>query len=733
MAILLAASLASAGEYRWPLNGARKLSSSFGEFREGHYHAGIDLRTFGLIGLPCIALDTCDLVRLRVSPRGYGKAAYFRLADGTVAVYAHLNGFSRALDSLSYYWRLAHRTSSFDLEIAPGTYRFLPGDTVSYTGATGATQPHLHFEVRDAAGKPFNPLESMFRVPDACPPVISALEAVPIGWGSLVNGSPVASSRRFRLVKGGLYVLADTLQLDGTFGFGVSVYDKQVRGSYRMAPYSMELAIDGIRCYAIRNSSLDYSLIGDVPLEYEEHEGDVPGRYVMLFKKPANRLAGRDGIGIVTFDSARSDARALPAGVHRGEIAVRDAAGNEARAVFHFAMHRYPVVELSRGGTPLSRIEIVSFDPDGGTVSTALSVSMDEGKTWNPVALSSSSNRIQAEAVPADGALYRCIARDDEGMAVERYAAFSEPRVNGDSVLCECRPEVRPDGIHLRLRTNHPLASVPTVRCAGGRGGDSLRVVPVGAREYVAFAPVELLSSGVTIFVIRGMDCRGFKLERALAYHLYVLESGGGASFNAADTVAIRLKAPFTRGRSVLIIREAEDPGATSTELIPLARPFVLDFSLERYARGFLCDVSGNAQAGLFRWSGRRGGWRCVGVPARENDMVAVSRAGTYAVFADTTAPKLKELSRVRSNPGSGFFRNTLYCVPVRDAGTGIDAESATALLDGERVVCEWDEQRKRLAIPIPKAYPPGPARLRIELSDRAGNGSVGEYVFVID
>ncbi|MCX5752059.1 MAG: hypothetical protein NTW97_00275, partial [Candidatus Krumholzibacteria bacterium] len=121
--LLCAAGLARAEGPRWPLNEPRKLSSSFGEYRDGHYHAGIDLRTFGRIGLPCLAPDSCEAVRLRVSPIGYGKALYVRFGDGRTAVFAHLSGFSRELDSLSYHWRLARGKNSCDFEMGSGGFR----------------------------------------------------------------------------------------------------------------------------------------------------------------------------------------------------------------------------------------------------------------------------------------------------------------------------------------------------------------------------------------------------------------------------------------------------------------------------------------------------------------------------------------------------------------------------------------------------------------------------------
>jgi hypothetical protein len=69
----------------------------------------------------------------------------------------------------------------------------------------------------------------------------------------------------------------------------------------------------------------------------------------------------------------------------------------------------------------------------------------------------------------------------------------------------------------------------------------------------------------------------------------------------------------------------------------------------------------------------------------------------------------------------------------VTEDGTGVDPWSAVAVLGGERVVCEWDEFRKRLVIPVPASFPAGHTVLSVEVSDRAGNRSVGEFGFVLE
>jgi len=731
--VLCAAGPARAEVFRWPLNEPRKLSSSFGEYRDGHYHAGVDLRTFGRIGLPCLAPDSCEAVRLRVSPIGYGKALYVRLRDGRTTVYAHLNGFSRGLDSLSYHWRLERGKNSCDFEIGGGNFRFAPGETVAYTGATGSPHPHLHFEMRDAGGRPFNPLVGMYEVPDACSPIISALEVVPLSWGSLVDGSPVPFTKRFRLLEDSRFALDGTLRLDGLFGFGVSMYDKQVRGSYHMAPYSVELLIDGETAYRVRNRTFDYSSSGDIALEYEDRGEGAAGRYFTLYRKSGNVMPDREGSGIITNDGGRAGAVVLPSGVHRGEIVVRDAVGNEARGFFRFILERRPEIEVERRvSSGIPRIEIDAFDPDGGAVSTNLTVSTDGGATWSFFALEESSGALGAAAAPDPGALYRCVVRDGEGAETRRFFAFPDPRAERDSVFCDASPELRAEGLYLKIRTDRALASIPSVHRAGGPRGDSLSVLQLGPREYIAFAPVARLASGVNIFTIRGRDHRGYPLERVRAFQIFTFGAGSFASFDSGDGLMIRLKAPSVRGTAALMVLEAPDPGRKSPGLEPAAARFSLDFPIDGYTRPLQCGFDSGRAAGLYRWNGKAG-WRCVGVPEREGGMVEVRRPGVYAIFADTKAPVLKRLAFTRRTAGSGFFKRKLYYVPVHDGESGVDAESATAILNGARVVCEYDEYRSRLAIPLPASYPAGPARLRVEISDHSGNRNAAEFSLVIE
>ena len=60
-------------EYIWPLQAEKALTAVFGEERPGRYHTGMDIRTFGEIGYPLLAIDRGYISRIRTSSKKYGK------------------------------------------------------------------------------------------------------------------------------------------------------------------------------------------------------------------------------------------------------------------------------------------------------------------------------------------------------------------------------------------------------------------------------------------------------------------------------------------------------------------------------------------------------------------------------------------------------------------------------------------------------------------------------------
>lgn len=286
----------------WPTDAGRVLSATFAEYRPGHLHAGIDIKTWGRSGYRCFAVDSGFVWRIRTSPFGYGKAVYFRLHDGRTCVYAHLLKFSHVLDSL--LWKEQSRTGRYETDLwpEPGSLKFGKGDILGFTGSSGATDPHLHFEVRDAMNRPFDPLAMGFPVEDAALPVLESLLVSPLTSGSSVNGDFVPFEYGLLAAGPGTYQLRDTVQVWGTIGFSVCGYDPMDGASNRNGAKAMRLFIGDSLVFESQYGWFDYAASGQSVLEWDYRilrMSEKPFRE--LYIRPGNELpfysrpAGRNG------------------------------------------------------------------------------------------------------------------------------------------------------------------------------------------------------------------------------------------------------------------------------------------------------------------------------------------------------------------------------------------------------------------------------------------------------
>ena len=135
--------------YASPLNIPLRLSANYGELRGGHFHAGIDIKTQGVIGKPVFAMDDGYVSRINVSPSGFGKALYITHPDGRMTVYGHLERFTEPIEA--YVHELQYARKTFALDFAPPETRFpvKRGERIGLSGNRGSSGgPHLHLEVQ---------------------------------------------------------------------------------------------------------------------------------------------------------------------------------------------------------------------------------------------------------------------------------------------------------------------------------------------------------------------------------------------------------------------------------------------------------------------------------------------------------------------------------------------------------------------------------------------------------
>ncbi len=133
---------------RPPLDPPLRLTGTFGEYRTGHFHAGVDLSTEEQVGRVVYASLDGHMVRMRTSGVGYGRSLYLLAPDGRLLVYGHLDAFDEPV--ASYVDSVQRATGQYEQDLWPDSSRFQihAGQRLGWSGRSGTGPPHLHFEIR---------------------------------------------------------------------------------------------------------------------------------------------------------------------------------------------------------------------------------------------------------------------------------------------------------------------------------------------------------------------------------------------------------------------------------------------------------------------------------------------------------------------------------------------------------------------------------------------------------
>ena len=100
IAVLISLNIWSQNSGDYPLDIPIILSSSFGELRPNHFHAGIDIKTKGIEGFKIYSIGDGYISRLQITHGGNGKAIYIKHDNGQSSVYAHLQKFSPRIEKI---------------------------------------------------------------------------------------------------------------------------------------------------------------------------------------------------------------------------------------------------------------------------------------------------------------------------------------------------------------------------------------------------------------------------------------------------------------------------------------------------------------------------------------------------------------------------------------------------------------------------------------------------------
>lgn len=349
-------------DFKDPMRIPIVLSANCFELRPHHFHGGIDIKTQGVIGKGIYSVADGYVVRVAVSPGGYGKALYIRHPNGTTSVYGHVEQFYDELEAHVYEQQYAQRSFRVDLSFAPDRFPVTQGQLVALSGNRGSSGgPHLHFEIRDGAGRPLNILAHGFMtVADTIPPRPSAIYYVQL---DSVQGVPVHRLGKripLRRTASGSYAPAagDTVEIGAQGYFAVEATEYKNGTQNAMGLYRIEAAYDGETVFGLEADRVPFDVtrfVNALILYSQKERRNQTYRLYVLPNNPLSIYRNVRNRGMI----APPDNRPRPV-----EIRMEDEAGNQSRVAFTAVRRVMPSLPAPEG-MPAAWWKEFAYDRDG--------------------------------------------------------------------------------------------------------------------------------------------------------------------------------------------------------------------------------------------------------------------------------------------------------------------------------------------------------------------------------
>jgi len=759
VALLVVAGGARAGtasgktEYVWPLSYRSCLTSSFAEYRQDHFHAGIDLSTGGKTGFKVRAVASGEVYRVRASPIGYGKTAYLLLPDGKIAVYAHLSDFAPGLLRLVEEEQNRRGSYTIDLLLPRGTYPVAAGEVIGYSGQTGAGSPHLHFELRDGEDVPLNPLRHGFAIQDDVPPTIRSVILTPLESDARVDGSIRPLTIPFEWSPSELCFRTDrTVRIEGPVGVLIMADDRQTACDQRFGVFSLDLHVDEEIAYRSRFDRFSYDKAGLVGIEYDQ--GMIErggGTYHRLYTAATNllpfTLTDRRHAGVIVGSGrgAYGEGIVLSEGLHYVEGVATDANGNVSRAVLGTVVGALP--EIRRAQVVDDDEVTVFLEGSPGEIGDfVVSRSLNGGRGWES---RNARYAVERDAWVARGfpvlsqrmpLLFRVDVATLSGahrrplFLYRNYEAVPTPEPE-----MTLRTEYHADAalVVLEITRAHPY-KIDAKVLRDNRSPLRLVMEQTDATRYEGVVPLRDLESEpawVTVALRGTGDSEWSTLAKIRAVRVPALL--GGEVRDEEGMASIRLpSAALVRDTYFRVEKEQGPLLERGLSYISPSYRFEPASALLRgnatiRIRPFAAGTEGEG-VGLYRMDAH-GRWRFVSRRESSGDAdfsVSTSRLSRFALIRDQEPPSVYGL---RPAPGSvvGTTRPRLQA-KVSDVGAGFDAEGVQMFLDGRRVIAEFDPERELIFYGVKSPLGIGSHRFAVEATDRAGNVEKSESTFYV-
>lgn len=707
-------------DYIWPTDATVIMTSSFGEFRNTHLHAGIDISTNDRRGYKVFASRDGYVSRIFVSPYGYGKMLYVRHADQHTTTYAHLQRFNDEIDS---YVRLRQQQSGrypLNIDLRPTQFPVGKGDVIAYSGSTGIGSPHLHFEVRDEELHPINPL--LFpafaqRVTDTSPPEFQRIGFTPLDYASAVQGNPHPKAMPVRRLNGFSYRFDGPLHLSGSVGVSVKTADRANHPWHRNGIYRLELYVDSILLYSSELNGFPENFSKQVALHYDwqllhSREGAMQKLYV----DRGNRLPLYDRLpelaGVLNVESVGE-------GYHELTAVAYDIAGNRSELRGAFILNHPP------------RLDVQEFDqkyylssPDLDDLRSVTITANRANGGWS--ARSYEPANLTPTVFGLELPLEKNRTEVAKILATNRYETSSAPvflyleKRRGNPASLRLSTEFIRDFLSFTLQSQGTITSHLRVVLTSGSRQQQVTVRAVDAQRYVGTSPLSIVEAGV-VTVQAEAEVNGIPAITRDQFTLFpVLPESGGRVVGRDGEFTIDFPQDGVYAPLYCRVEKTEEGYSVQPNHVLLNRGGVVRYRIpSSYA---------TAKVGLY--SSTNGSWNLVAVPDPDDPTTlkaTITRfLGDFSIRMDPDPPSLDQ-------PHIRYQRKKIIIsFKLRDGRSGVDANSIKILLDSTVFVGEYDPYGHKVVYEGAHDLSRGYHTVIAEAADHMGNKTSSRRSFLV-
>jgi hypothetical protein len=241
-----------------PLDGKLLLSANYGELRSMHFHSGIDLKVGGTPGAKVFAVADAYVYRLSVSPQGYGNCVYLKHYDGNITVYGHLHKFNAIIANFIKTEQYKRKSFAIDTVFAEPVFKVKSGEIIGIAGNSGSSfGAHLHFEIRNSANTPINPIPKFYDIHDNISPTIKSLTVFTLDSFANMRLQRIVQDIPLKNVKG-RHDIQQTIEIESPAFFGIEAFDNVSETYNKIGIRKISVMLDNSTVFSCRLDSLEF-------------------------------------------------------------------------------------------------------------------------------------------------------------------------------------------------------------------------------------------------------------------------------------------------------------------------------------------------------------------------------------------------------------------------------------------------------------------------------------------